>query len=173
MVPFFIRVQGACQSLLLGFEDATPQRQTNPRLWYGLEAIATSAANLSKTLWGVGNRADGTPRADARRPLRERLGVDDDSPLRDRRVRNSFEHLDEHLEAVWDEPKPGSVLYDAIMPRSMLSDVPENRIYRWLERETGDLIFQGYTLNIHACVAEAARIAPIAEAEFMRIASGH
>lgn len=66
--------------------------------WLAIHSILASAGNISKLLWGGGD-AD---RQD-RKPLRELLGVKDDSPLKIRHVRNKFEHIDEYIDEWLDE----------------------------------------------------------------------
>ncbi len=65
-----------------------------PRFWYCLQAFLAAAANISKLLWPSG-RGD-TERG---RELRAFLGIEDDSPLRARDLRNDIEHMDERLDA--------------------------------------------------------------------------
>jgi hypothetical protein len=63
------------------------------RAWKELQSFLIAAANVSKLLFpsreGMRGRGE---------ELRRSLGVPDDSPLKDRRLRNHFEHLDERLE---------------------------------------------------------------------------
>ena len=63
-------------------------------IWSALQNILTPAGNASKLLWGT----RGSEQADQRRPLRDLVGVTDDSPLKSRDVRNAFEHFDERIE---------------------------------------------------------------------------
>ena len=63
-------------------------------IWSALQNILTTAGNASKLLWGT----RGSEQADQRRPLRDLVGVTDDSPLKSRDVRNAFEHFDERIE---------------------------------------------------------------------------
>ena len=62
------------------------------RLWFSVQNFLNSAANLSKMLWPV--KAEYADRGEF---LRNKLGIEEDSPLKSRRVRNCFEHFDEHL----------------------------------------------------------------------------
>ena len=65
------------------------------RTWFAVQGVLTAAANLSKLLWGSGDK----PGAQASRaPLRSSVGVTNDSPLRSPKVRNHFEHIDERIE---------------------------------------------------------------------------
>jgi hypothetical protein len=62
-------------------------------IWSAIHSILGAAANISKLLWG----GDDAAYRD-RKPLRDELGVSDDSPLKIRTVRNKFEHMDEYVD---------------------------------------------------------------------------
>lgn len=72
-----------------------------------LRSFLSLAAGVSKLLWGASNRTrDWTDqkeqafqvRQERSRILREIANIDDDCILKDRDVRNSFEHLDERMD---------------------------------------------------------------------------
>ena len=65
-----------------------------PRFWYCLQAFLAAAANISKLLW------PSVSAAERGRELRALLGINNDSPLRARGLRNDIEHMDERLD-VW------------------------------------------------------------------------
>jgi hypothetical protein len=76
--------------------------------WFWMQSFLVAAASVSRLLWGT------NPKAEARRePLRQALGVDDASPVRDRTLRNHFEHLDERIET---SAAAGSFVGDSVMP---------------------------------------------------------
>jgi hypothetical protein len=64
--------------------------------WYHLQAFLIASGNLSKLFWpGLkANKGRGEY-------LREFFNVEENSPLKDRRIRNHFEHFDERLDR-WD-----------------------------------------------------------------------
>jgi hypothetical protein len=70
-----------------------PLNEQAPRFWYCLQAFLAAAANISKLLWPSESHA-----AERGSELRTFLGIDDDSPLRVRRLRNDIEHLDSRLD---------------------------------------------------------------------------
>jgi hypothetical protein len=73
--------------------------EDNEIFWYSMQAFLSAVANVSKLLWGSGtSEAKGREAKERRRPLRESLNVDDDSPLKSRAFRNHFDHFDERLE---------------------------------------------------------------------------
>jgi hypothetical protein len=75
------------------------------RLWSNVQSFLGAAAMVSNLLWGVGNS-----QSELRRCLRDRFGVDDDSPLRDRDLRNTFEHFDERLESLFADLPDGELV---------------------------------------------------------------
>lgn len=117
--------------------------------WIGCKNLFTAAGNLSKALWGQ----PGQNRESARRALRESLQVAEDSPLRNVKMRNHFEHYDERLEQWWEH----SLKHDPSLPKSEVKG-------RFLGYDpmTRDVIFRGVRYSAQAIFSEAERIYPIA-----------
>lgn len=96
-----------------GGEDVTQRQEQaiDNQLWFSLNAIVGSAANVSKHLWPLPSRRSSLKKALPKRgeELRASLGVTDDSPLRSNQVRNNVEHADEKLEE-WFLDHPDGVL---------------------------------------------------------------
>jgi hypothetical protein len=63
-----------------------------------------------------------------RRYMREALGVTDESPLKSRQVRNSFEHMAERLEDRLGEDSRGAILVRNIGPPAMIEGAEVERI---------------------------------------------
>ena len=63
------------------------------QVWFQIQAFLVSTGNISKLMWPAGKETQ-----DRGEALRARLSVLDDSPLRDRRLRNHFEHFDTRLD---------------------------------------------------------------------------
>ena len=62
------------------------------RIWFALQNFLNSAANISKMLWPV--KSEYSERGEF---LRKKYEISEKSSLKSRRVRNCFEHFDEHL----------------------------------------------------------------------------
>ncbi len=173
MDPMLLRiyqqqVEYCCRAVLFGLEDIqSVGAADNGRLWYGAQNLITGAGNASKTLWGIGNSTQRKRRYAERKPLRDSLSVDDDSPLRDIKIRNDYEHLDERIERWWDESPNRNFIGAMIGPRGAVGgdSITEIDTLRWLDPESGDVIFWGNQLHIPAVVREAQRILSIADAE--------
>lgn len=86
-----VELQAFCMLRAVRLIDWAVEDQDQVGVWFGVHAALSAAASLSKLLWGAKDQA-------LRETLRDRLGVEDDSPLRPRHVRNSFEHIDERID---------------------------------------------------------------------------
>lgn len=105
---YVIELQHQCEYAAIAAEDINrafeprPGPGTDPRITRSFAAAQTlvSAAGLvSKLLWPILPK-DGNPAREARGlALREAVGVPDDSILKTKNVRNSFEHFDERIDA--------------------------------------------------------------------------
>lgn len=97
---FQMEVNRQCKFALKALDDLElGQEDENENFWYSMQAFLSVVANVSKLLWGSGSSSQQRREGELRRkPLRDSLEVEDDSPLRDRRFRNHFDHFDERLE---------------------------------------------------------------------------
>lgn len=86
--------------------------------FYALQNLLNAGANISKALWGSGGK-----RAKQRKPLRDSIGVADDSPLRAVAMRNNFEHFDDRLDKWWETSKRHNAVDLTIAPRSAVIGV--------------------------------------------------
>lgn len=161
-----------CKALVLAYQDIATglEEGGNPdRVWYGVTNFIIGAGNLSKTLWGVGSKKERARRYTERQPLRDSLSVTDDSPLRDIKIRNDYEHLDERLEQWWNESEHHNMSDLNIGPKTAIAASPgvfgEKDMLRWLDPTTGDVNFWGNELNLLAVMSEVQRIFPIVQAE--------
>lgn len=79
--------------------------RTSVAVWSEIQSIISSAANAAKLLWG----SQGPGKEREREPLRNVVGVSDNSALRSRDVRNAFEHFDERFEAWYAQSETGNL----------------------------------------------------------------
>lgn len=133
----------------------------DPRLtFYGIHNLLNAAANVTKALWGSGKTH---PRAPARKPLRDSLGVTDSSPLKTTRVRDDFEHFDERIDHWWDTSiSRNFVDMNVGIP---LSGIDESDKFRDFNPATMDVTMLGQVVNIRELIDEARRILEPAERE--------
>ncbi len=167
------QVAYSCTAVLFGHQDITSGLGTGvatrdyDRLWYGIQNFIIGAGNASKALWGTGrNEAEAHRRYTERQPLRDSLGVTDDSPLRRVKIRNDYEHLDERIEEWWSESQHRNLVTLIGARSGIVGDVLEEKdVMRWFDPESGDIIFWGNELNVYAVTTEVQRLLPRAKAE--------
>ena len=146
-----------CQFMLLSAHElsAAMVSMDSTRTFYAIQSLLNAAANVSKAFWGSGGR-----QADDRYDLRDSIGIPEDSPLREVRMRNNFEHLDERLDQWWKESNRHNHVDLSIGPRSMISGIDDIDMFRAFDPRTADLAFWGQSFNIQAIMQEVQRILP-------------
>ena len=134
-----------CRYLLLAAEDVNKglQQQDIEYTFYALQNLLNAAANISKALWGTKGK-----RADARKELRDSIGIADDSPLRDPDMRNNFEHFDERLDKWWKDSSRHMHVDFVVGPKNMVSVGDETDQFRIFDPDTMDMVFWGQAFNI-------------------------
>ena len=151
-----------CKFMLLSAHELNAALVTpdTTRTFYAIQGLLSAAASVSKALWGEGGR-----RADERQPLRDSIGVSDNSPLREVTMRNNFEHFDSRLSEWWEKSERHNYLDLSIMARSMVSGLDDQDMFRTFDPMTTDLVFWSQSFNIQALVQEVVKILPKLEQE--------
>lgn len=80
------------------------------QFWYYAHSMLSSAANISKFLWKSGLN---DKYLEEKKEIRKLLGVSNDSPLKNKKVRNCIEHFDEKLLSWAKKIKDDEVFTDA------------------------------------------------------------
>jgi hypothetical protein len=143
-------------------EDLSESIRRTHEIWFALQTILFSAANLSKLLWGgATDRNKRAKQAAQRKPIRDALGVSDDSPLKPVDLRNSLEHFDDRID---DWAKKGNTIYAARTVGSAASAI-QMPIFGNYNPETGIVRFWGDSMSVPEVVAEAKLLLPLARAE--------
>lgn len=135
----------------------SPHTDVDTEPWYSIQAFLVASANISKFLWPI-------PKREARgKQLREFLSVQDGSPLKRRRVRDSFEHFDERLDS-WISSGKGDHFGRVYGPAGLLKFEPEDnaRVY---DPRTGRLALFGEEYDIREAVKEIERLHSILREE--------
>lgn len=146
-----------CRFMILAAQDVN-QGLKNKDVYYTFYAIQnllSAGANISKTLWGT-RGAKSAERA----PLRDSIGIMDDSPLRAVTMRNNFEHMDERIERWWGDSKHHNHSDLNISSRSGIAGIEKIDWFRHFDPQTTDLTFWGEDFNLQALISEAQRILP-------------
>lgn len=144
-------------------EEQSPEdrNQAIDQVWYALQNLVTAAANISKALWGEKGKL-----VNERQPLRESLGVPDDSPLRPTTLRNHFEHFDSRLD-VWDNTSTNHIYIDRnIGPPNMVEgDIEDVDRFRSFDPARGVVTFWGQEHDVQALAQAAGDLFSVADRE--------
>ncbi len=140
-------------------DEAAARPQTDfDGIFGAIQAVLAAAGNASKLLW------PGTPTRvipDRGQVLRERLGIPDDSPLRNRRIRNHLEHFDERLEAFFaNGDRSWSDIIVGSEPGSR-PDYPRTDYFRRYDPETDEVGFSYEVIMLKPIRHELHRIAEL------------
>jgi len=149
--------------------DIGSTTETTNRIWFALQGILVSAANISKLLWGAEPGKKPTKAEADRKKLRLSIGVGYRSPLRDRALRNGFEHFDEQLDAWAQSGPPRGYIGRIIGPLTALRIRGTSRSrerFGNYDPATGRVIFwTRKSASIPRIVAEVRSIYPLVVAE--------
>ena len=128
-------------------------------VFMSLQTLLSSAAMLSKLFWPPGDKVP-----PARGPhLRELLGVGEESPLRNRRLRDHFEHYDERIDAYAASGQRIHIDRN-VGPADMFGAIPSEMIHRHYDPLTEVVSFRGDEFNIGPLVEAAAQLTTAAHA---------
>jgi hypothetical protein len=182
---FLGEIEMQCQFVLMGWDQLhdtygalttamktghkEPWKLQSP-VWFALQGIVVSAANLSKLLWGSGGK-----QTSARAHIRELIGVEDTSPLQDPDLRNDFEHFDERINKWFDEHPEGAGYAGrciGVRGESFITpNYPDDKEFGFFDPKAAEVIFWSHSVALTALVSEVTRILPAIEAA-KRKASG-
>ena len=108
------------------------------RLWYSIQALLISTANISKIIWGRSRDC-----CDRKKKLAGKLNIDFCSSLKSRKFRNHFEHFDERLEE-WAKTSRRQNYVDWITsPRSGITGLDLSDCFRWYISNENKIRFRG------------------------------
>lgn len=122
-------------------------------IFFALQALLNAAASISKAFWGS-NAGEATRRG----ALRDSFGVDDASPLKLRKLRNSFEHLDERLDSWARESTRHNLLDMFIGPFEAVEGLASVERFRQFDPQFSRAGFWETEVNIRELVLEVHRI---------------
>lgn len=159
---FQAQLRDQCKFLVFSasaLEDGFKNHDSD-HVWCSVQNMLTAGANISKLLWGSKGK-----KAEQRRRLRDSVSVSDHSPLRNVNMRNNFEHMDERIDSWWEESKMHNHADRIIGGRQTIGGIHPRDTFRWLDPESGDLIFWGESFNLRSIISEAARLLPLLQQE--------
>lgn len=128
------------------------------RFWSAMQTFLGACATISKLCWPSEARKKGESldevqfRTKRGQELRQSLGLTDSSPLKDKELRNSFEHIDERLDQ-WANHSPHRMLMSRCIgePGAFVIDPPmaPTDWVGYLDRSTMEVTFQGPSVPLN------------------------
>jgi hypothetical protein len=146
-----------CDFMLLAANEVNSglQQQNLTMVFFGTQNLLNAVANISKALWGQRGKF-----SEARKDLRDSIGIGDDSPLHQVTMRNHFEHFDERLDKWWSDSKAHNFMDFNLAPRSSVAGIEEIDWFRIFDPKTTDMTFWSEDFNLQQLINEVQRILP-------------
>ena len=127
-----------CKSLLMSANQLSEylNKQDTIGIFFSLQNLLNSAANISKALWGQKGKY-----SQERKILRDSIGISDASPLKTTSMRNNFEHFDERLDKWWKESQRHNHVDFSVMPKSAVNGIDPIDWFRVFDPTSAELYF--------------------------------
>jgi hypothetical protein len=135
-------------------------RRDPEQTFYALQNFLNAGANVSKALWGQGGKFE-----KKRRALRDSIGVDNNSPLKQVTMRNNFEHFDERLDQWWKQSKRHNYIDLNLMSRPGIIGANKIDCFRTFDPSSSTLTFWSQDFNLKELMDEVQKILPRLETE--------
>lgn len=119
------------------------------QLWLFVQNFLVSTANVSKLLWGSKKQV-----SESRKPLRDSLGVEENSLIKSRELRNHFEHFDERIESWATSSKRKNFVDSNIGPSNFIVGVDLEDFLRNFDTDAMAVTFKGDTFELQPIVDE-------------------
>lgn len=152
-----------CQFALVAANDVSSALVRNDiiGIFGSLQCLLNAAANISKVFWGSRGKV-----TEARKELRDSIGLPDDSALRTVTMRNNYEHFDERLET-WSETSTRSNYLDlslipvnAVHGDDAISGLDDIDKFRTYDPTTGVLTFWSQEFDVRSLINEVEQMLP-------------
>jgi hypothetical protein len=143
----------ACFAAIHAFNAALSSHNQEDPFCHAM-TLVHHAASLSRIFWPAGGR-NKTSRLRARRRgefLRKELGVRSDHPIRDRALRDHFEHFDERLDEWVERTKNRNIIHRLLGPRSAVggNTIQDGDIIHHYDPTSKMYAFRGEKFDIQA-----------------------
>jgi hypothetical protein len=137
------------------FDAAAVQNDDPARTMATIQEALTHAAGLSRFFWPMKGSQLSASRG---KRLRTAFALDDSSPLKSRRLRNSFEHFDEDLDRFLLNDPTGCFFPGPIVGDHVLADDAIGNVFRLVDVKTGTCVLLGQKFEFRPIRAEVLRV---------------
>lgn len=123
--------------------------------WMALQQLLNAAANISRLLWSGDSEGAATQREASRAGLRASVGATDSFALKDRILRNRWEHIDEYVEEWWAASERHGFTHRNISDGAPIGNATGINRFLDFNTTTKTVTFWDYPVSVHALVSEA------------------
>lgn len=140
----------------LGLFNQAMEKQSKTGAFFAAQSFLTAASQVSRLLWP--GRAKAKRRGET---LRAALGLPENFPLNDDRLRGIWDYSDEKTDDWIQGSKEQVIAFDFLGPKSALGDKqPEDRhIYRLFDPEKSHFYYRGEVFNLQEIASQVAGVA--------------
>ena len=100
-----------------------------------------------------------------RKPIRDSIGVANNSIFKTTSMRNNFEHFDERLDKWWAESQNHNNFDFSVMPKSAVKGIDPIDWFRVFDPASGDMYFWNQEFNLKNIISEVKEFLPKLEKE--------
>jgi hypothetical protein len=149
-----------CEDAFQRFDAAVTATGSDAVIMATAQEALTHAGVLSRFFWPMKNGALSVARG---KRLREAFNLDDSSPLKWRRLRNSFEHFDEDLDRFLLIDRVGCFFPGPMIGSHQLADEKLANIFKLIDPEQGVCVVLGEKFEFRPIRTEVQRVLALAQ----------
>lgn len=140
-------------------------------------SFLTHASNISRMFWPplpvqkknesdeeYENRLLRNDKAIRSRTLKNEYGIEENNPLKNRKLRDHLEHYDERLDHWRNNSTHRNIASDTIGPRNSISGLQETDMMRWFDPTRNFFQFRGEEYNLQEIATAVDLLLPISQA---------
>lgn len=138
------------------FDEAVAQCASEELIFATVREALTHAGALSRFFWPM--KKDNLLAVARGKRLRNAFELDDDSPLKCRKLRNAFEHFDEDLDRFLLEDRAGCFSPIPIVGDHSLADEPVGNLFKLVDPKHGICVLLGEKFEFRPIRREVQRV---------------
>lgn len=154
-IQSIIYAAGRAEDAFQRFDRAASSAEDHELIVATVQEALTHAAAISRFLWSFKKSELAAARA---QKLREAFGIDDTSPLRNRKLRNAFEHFDDDLDQFLLDDRVGTFFPAPMVGDHRLADDQLSTIFKLVDPSSGVCVVLGEKYDFDLIRAEVQRI---------------
>ena len=144
------------ESAFKRFDKAIEECMPSTSIVSSIHEALTQAGALSRFFWPMKTERELSVARGKR--LRDAFNLDDSSPLKWRKLRNSFEHFDEDLDRFLLKDLAGTIVPSPLVSDHVIADEPTNHIFKMVDPRNGVCVVLGEKFEFQPIRREVHRV---------------